>query len=170
MFAFTSSAHAGIEPFDVYTRFAAPIESFDKTFDARRGEGIAVNYTFDTYRCVGGTSQYRSCQWIGTVTADSTGSTITNVVYRDAPPAGVAPGLSIEAQWDSRDPRSAYEIGASRAWLGILTSGAVDGFGAILFLLLSIGWWRKVIRSHSAQPPTDTEVTEHRALENHPTA
>lgn len=130
------------------------------SFGAHRGHGVGVSYTFDSYRCVGGNSQFRSCEWLGTVNIPedsfTAGVVQKNVVYRDNPPADVREGLVVEALWTSKDAESAYALSASNAWLNTLASTVAAGLLFLLFLFLTIIWWRKYSASRAEQPQVGT--------------
>ncbi|MGV1036477.1 MAG: hypothetical protein ACOYD0_05555 [Candidatus Nanopelagicales bacterium] len=126
------------------------------SFGAHRGHGVGVSYTFDSYRCVGGNSQFRNCEWLGTVNIPENSFTVgvvqKNVVYRDNAPANVREGLIVEALWTAKDPESAYALSASNAWLNTLASAIAAGLLFLLFLFLTIMWWRKYSVSRAEQP------------------
>ncbi|MEI8082622.1 MAG: hypothetical protein WCI74_12330, partial [Actinomycetes bacterium] len=74
----------------------AMVPLFAQTLGARNGSGLAVTYTFEKYDCLGTTTQYRSCRWLGTVSGYDESSPNPNtkkvlaqdVVFRDEAPEG----------------------------------------------------------------------------------
>ncbi len=110
---------------------------------AHYGKGDIVTFTFVDHRCIGGTIQYHSCGWTGTVTRPGT-APVTDVFYRDTVPENASTGLSIEALWQPRDPHSAYDIEQSDAWTTSIMSASIALIAAILFFIAGIVWWRRV--------------------------
>lgn len=138
------------------------------SFGAHRRRGVGVSYTFDNYQCVGGNSQFRSCEWLGTVDIPATNFSQevvqNNVVYRDNPPEDVRAGLTVEALWTPQDAESAYALSASNAWLNTLASTIASALLFLLFLFLTIMWWRKYAvargqerQEHSKQRPASDQ-------------
>ena len=131
----------------------AMVPTFAQTLGARNGSGLAVTYTFERYDSLGTTTQYRSCRWLGTVSSYDESSTDPNsnvvlakdVVFRDEPPDGVQPGDTTDALWTQADPRNAFDFYSSDAWLNTLGSGIVASVGVVLFIIIAVIWWRRII-------------------------
>jgi len=104
-----------------------------------------VVYTFNEYRCIGTSTQYQQCGWIGTVTSDGMVEA-TGVQYRDAVVEGVSPGYQVPALWSYRDPLNAWSIEGSRAWLNNVASAAASLVFMLALLASAIYWWRRFAR------------------------
>lgn len=117
---------------------------------AHYGKGDIVTYTFVEHRCIGGDIQYRSCGWTGRVTQPSA-APVNDVFYRDSVPENTAPGMSIDALWQVRDPHSAYDIEQSDAWTSSIMSAAVAGIAALLYVIGAIIWGKRSFQ-RPAQP------------------
>lgn len=126
--------------------------SVGKSLSASQGVGQGVLYTFDSYECIGGNTQFQDCEWIGTVEADFGNFTQDRVVFRDDPPADVQEGVTIEASWSQDDPNSAYDLDASDVWRTTMGSTVLSSIGTVVFVLLAIYWWRRVAREGRSQP------------------
>lgn|GEM_PF-2028971 len=133
--------------------------SLSKLLNARDGRGYGVSYTFDHQQCVGGTSSFSRCTWRGTVTNDSNQVVGTNVIFRDAAPSDVQVGTTVDALWSDRDPNSAFDLSASRAWLNTLYSAIVSTI-CFAVLLVMFGYWARRalrdIRRDRLAPPAST--------------
>lgn len=131
---------------------AAMTPMFAKTIGAHNGRGLGVTYTFEKYNCLGTATQFRSCRWLGTITAEPDSADgpsgqdllASNVVFRDIPPDEVQPGDTIDALWTETDPTNAYDFYSSSAWLTTLASGLVACAGAVLFFVVAVIWWRRL--------------------------
>lgn len=146
---------------------AALIPSIVESWGTQHGQGQAVAYTFQTYKCVGGNSQFRNCQWVGSVTAPDTGDgevNANNVVYRDTPPEGVQAGDLTEVLWSQRDPNSAYNLAASRVWISSVTSAIISAAGLVLFAGIALVWWRRAFAKPDQQP-TPAKRAGHHSLD-----
>jgi len=112
---------------------------------AKAGHGEEVVYTFAEKRCVHGPGQLQNCSWIGTVTTDND-VRIPNVAFEDTPPAEVMDGTRIPAIWSPRNSTIAYSIGSSRAWVSTVASVALASVLALVFFVLAILWWHRLLR------------------------
>lgn len=125
------------------------------------GTTEGVTYTFETYRCVGTSSQYQHCGWLGTVTSNGVVEA-KNVEFRSNTSPTVSAGEQVQALWSYRDPLNAWNIEGSRAWLNTIASAIVSFVLLAIMLLLAIYWWRRFARdglskSQQAKLPKATE-------------
>lgn len=103
---------------------------------------LGVIYTFDTYSCVvvspGSLDTY--CTWHGTVTVNGQ-IQATDVIYRDQAPLDAQPGEHVGALWSATNPKIAWNLESSRAWLNMIGSTILAGIVFLLFIWATIYWW-----------------------------
>ncbi len=128
-----------------------------------------VIYTFDSYRCIGTSTQYQQCGWIGTVTSNGVVEA-TDVQYRDAVVEGVSPGYQVPALWSYRDPLNAWSIEGSRAWLNNVASAAASAVFLLAMLVSAIYWWRRFARDKATEAGAAPKEPASRKPEKEPVA
>ncbi len=125
------------------------------------GTTEGVTYTFETYRCVGTSSQFQHCGWLGTVTSNGVVEA-KNVEFRSNTSPTVTAGEQVQALWSYRDPLNAWNIEGSRAWLNTIASAAVSFVLMVIMAVLAVVWWRRFARDGQSKPKQskDSKATD----------